>query len=115
MFQTTVVSPVGQFSRTFKALNTQIRTSPSEKLPLTLSILDDLLIAQELLTRTTIPANSTEGLQREINALEREAKGVGSVGVSDVVEDVKRRGQAVTSLPLDAGIIDLTIDVPAHT
>ena len=112
MFQATVVSPVGQFSRTFKALNTQIRTSPSQNLPLTLSILDDLLVAQEMLSRTTIPASSTEGLRREINGLEREARGVGAVGVGDVVEDVKRRGQAVTSLPSDGTIIDLTIDVP---
>lgn len=112
LFQATAVSPISQFSRTFKALNTQIRTSPSQKLPLTLSILDDLFIAQEMLAQTTIPPSCTDSLRKEINGLEREAKGVGAVGVGDVVEDVKRRGQNVASLPPDGNIIDLTTDVP---
>ena len=115
LFQATVVSPIAQFSRTFKALNTQIRSSPSQKLPLTLSILDDLFVAQEMLARTTIPPSCTEGLRKEINGLEREAKGVGAVGVGDVVEDVRRRGQSVTSLPSDGNIIDFTTDVPTLT
>lgn len=112
IFQSTSIPPMGQFSRTFKALNTQIRTSPSQNLPLILSILEDLIIAQETVSRITIiPKDSIEMLKREINGLEREAKGVGAVGVGDVVEDVKRRGQAVLSLPSDGGIIDLTTDV----
>src|ERR1700721_2724977 len=95
VFTATSMSPMGQFSRTFKALNTQIRTSPSQNLPLTLAILDDLTIAQEMISQTTIPRDSVESIRREINALEREAKGVGGVGVGDVVEDVKRRGQNI--------------------
>src|SRR5271156_3052066 len=93
IFTSTSLTPMSQFSRTFKALNTQIRTSPSQNLPLTLSILDDLGIAQEMLNRTGLPRDSVDSLRREINGLEREAKGVGAVGVGDVVEDVKRRGQ----------------------
>lgn len=114
IFQSTSIPPMGQFSRTFKALNTQIRTSPSQNLPLILSILEDLTVAQELFSRTAVPRDSIDMIKREINGLEREAKGVGAVGVSDVVEDIKRRGQAIFSLPSDGGIIELTTDVKAH-
>ena len=114
VFLATSASPMNQFSRTFKALNNQIRTSPSQNLPLTLSILDDLTIAQEMIARTTIPADSVDTIQREIAALEREAKGIGAVGVGDVVEEVKRRGQGVMNLPSDGGIISLTNDVTIH-
>jgi hypothetical protein len=106
---------MGQFSRTFKALNTIIRGSPSQNLPLTLSILDDLTAAQDLLARTTIPQDAMEAIRREINALEREAKGIGGVGVGDVVEDIKRRGQNIVTLPSDGGLIDLTTDVFSHS
>ena len=67
--------------------------------------------AQELIFRTAMPKDAIESIRREINCLEREVKGVGAVGVGDVVEDVRRRGQSITTLPSDAGIIDLTNDV----
>jgi hypothetical protein len=111
IFEKTSINPMGLFARTFKALNTQIRGSPSQNLPLTLSILDDLTSAQDLISRSTIPQGSIDSLRREINALEREAKGVGAVGVGDVVEEIRRRGQGVLFLPPDGGIIDLTTDV----
>ena len=102
---------MGQISRTFKALTTQIRAAPSQNLPLILSILEDLTISQEMFSRTTFPQDSVDSIRREINGLEREAKGVGAVGVSDIIEDIRRRGQAVVTLPSDSGIIDLTTDV----
>lgn len=102
---------MGSFSRTFKALNTQIRTSPGHLLPLILSILDDMTDSQELISVVAIPKDTIDSFKREINGLEREAKGVGAVGVGDVVEEVRRRGQSITTLPSDAGIIDLTNDV----
>ena len=106
---------MGSFSRTFKALNTQIRASPGHLLPLILSILDDMSVCQELISQVAIPIDTIDSLKREINSLERESKGVGTVGVGDVVEDVRRRGQSITTLPSDAGIIDLTNDVsPQH-
>lgn len=111
VFEKTSTSAMGLFARTFKALNTQIRSSPSQNLPLSLGILEDLTSAQEGITKSNLPSSVIEQLRREINALEREAKGVGAVGVGDVVEDVKRRGQGVLSLPSDGGIIDLTGDV----
>jgi Exo70 exocyst complex subunit len=111
VFEKTAIAPMGLFSRTFKALNTQIRSSPSQNLPLTLSILDDLTFAQDMISRSTVSSGSVEVLRKEINTLEREAKGVGAVGVGDVVEDVRRRGQGVLSLPSDGGIIDLTSEV----
>lgn len=111
VFLATSASAMSQFSRTFKALNNQIRTSPSQNLPMTLSILDDLANAQELIAQSTIPADSLETIRREMVNLEREAKGIGGLGVGDVVEDVKRRGQGVLILPSDAGIIPLTTDV----
>lgn len=58
-----------------------------------------------------IPQGGIDALRREINVLEREAKGVGAVGVGDVIEEIRRRGQGVLSLPSDGGIIDLTTDV----
>lgn len=115
VFIATSIPPMGQFSRTFKALNTIIRGSPSQNLPLTLSILDDLTTAQELIARTTIPHDAIEAIRREINGLEREAKGVGGVGVGDVVEDIKRRGQNIVTLPSDGGLIDLTTDVSVRS
>jgi Exo70 exocyst complex subunit len=111
VFQSTSIPPIGQFSRTFKALNTQIRTSPTQNLQLILSILEDLTTAQEMFTRIQIPKDAIDTIQREINSLEREAKGVGAVGIGDVIEDVKRRGQNIISLPSDGGIIDLTGEV----
>ena len=111
IFEKTCMNPMGLFARTFKALNTQIRSSPSQNLPLTLSILDDLTSAQELIARSMIPQGGIDALRREINVLEREAKGVGAVGVGDVIEEIRRRGQGVLSLPSDGGIIDLTTDV----
>lgn len=116
VFQSTSIPPIGQFSRTFKALNTQIRTSPNQNLQLILSILEDLTGAQEMFSRVQIPKDAIDTIKREINSLEREAKGIGAVGVGDVIEDVKRRGQNIISLPSDGGIIDLTGDVtpPYH-
>jgi hypothetical protein len=102
---------MGQFSRTFKVLNTQIRGSPSQNLPLTLSILDDLILAQELLDQSLIPKEFIETIRRELGGVEREAKSAGAIGVGDVIEDVKRRGQAITILPSDGGLIELTTDV----
>jgi hypothetical protein len=101
------------FSRTFKALNTQIRGAPAQNLPLILSILDDLGFAQEVLGRTTVSGGTVEGIRKDILGLEREARGIGGVGVGDVIEDVKRRGGNVVILPSDGGIVDLTIDVRA--
>jgi len=115
IFEKTASAPMGLFSRTFKALNTQIRSSPSQNLPLTLSILDDLTVAQDMISRSTVSSGSVEVLRKEINTLEREAKGVGAVGVGDVIEDVRRRGQGVLSLPSDGGIIDLTTDVSSSS
>jgi hypothetical protein len=111
VFVSTSLPCIGSFSRTFKALNTQIRASPGHLLPLILSILDDMAVSQELVSQTTVPKDTVESFKREINGLEREARGVGAVGVGDVVEDVRRRGQSITTLPSDAGIMDLTIDV----
>lgn len=114
-FTSTSLQCMGSFSRTFKALNTQIRASPGHLLPLILSILDDMSVCQEFISQVTIPKDTIDSLKREVNSLEREAKGVGTVGVGDVVEDVRRRGQSITTLPSDAGIIDLTNDVsPQH-
>ena len=111
VFSATSRAPMGQFSRTFKALNTQIRTSPGQNLPLTLSTLDDLIVAQELLVTTAMPKDSIDSLRREITTLEREAKSVGGLGIGDIIEDVKRRAQNILTLPFDAGITDLTTDV----
>jgi len=111
VFQSTSIPPIGQFSRTFKALNIQIRTSPSQNLQLTLSILEDLTTAQEMFSRVQIPKDAIDTIKREINSLEREAKGVGAVGIGDIAEDIKRRGQNIISLPSDGGIIDLTGEV----
>lgn len=105
---------MSSFSRTFKALITQIRASPGHLLPLILTILDDMTVSQELISLAAIPKDTIDSFKREINTLEREAKGVGVVGVGDVVEDVRRRGQLITTLPSDAGIIDLTTDVSPH-
>ena len=114
VFTSTSLPCMGSFSRTFKALNAQMRTSPGHLLPLILSILDDMTVAQELISLAAIPKDTIESIRREINGLEREVKGVGAVGVGDVVEDVRRRGQSITTLPSDAGIIDLTNDVLAY-
>jgi hypothetical protein len=111
IFTSTSLVPIGQFSRTFKALNTQIRTSPSQNLTLTLSILDDVTPAQELISQSAIPKESLDTIRREINTLEREAKSVGAIGVNDVLDDIKRKGQSIITLPSDGGIIDLTTDV----
>jgi len=43
--------------------------------------------------------------------MEREAKGVGGVGISDVLEEIKRRSSTIISLPSDGNMIDLTTDV----
>jgi len=102
---------MGQLSRTFKALTTQIRTNPSLNLPLTLSILDDVGVALDVIGRTTLAKETVDGIRREIGGLEREAKGVGGVGISDMIEDIKRRGAAINSLPSDGNIIDLTVEV----
>jgi hypothetical protein len=102
---------LSQLSRTFKALNTSIRTSPSQNLPLTLSILEDVAVAQDSIARSQLPRETVDGLKRECTGLEREAKGVGAVGVADIMEDIKRRGQGVLALPADASVIDLTTDV----
>jgi hypothetical protein len=78
-------------------------------------VLEELDVMQDLLTRHTFPGRFAESIRREISALEREARGVGSVGVTDVIEEIKRRGEKLMSLPSDAGIIDLTTDVfPMH-
>jgi exocyst complex protein 7 len=117
IFTVTATGPLQLFSRTFKALNTQIRTSPSQNFTLVLSILDDLTFAQELLTRTSIPSTTIEGIRKDIAALEREAKGIGGVGVGDIIEDVKRRGNNVLTLPSDGGVIEFTteVSIPNYT
>jgi len=113
VLMSTSIPPMGQFSRTFKALNTQIRGNPSANFRLTLTILEDLGLAQELIENTSLPRESVEGIKKEIATLEREAKGIGAVGVGDVIEDVKRRANNVLMLPSDANVIDLTVDVCA--
>ena len=115
IFVNTSASPLSQLSRTFKALNTYVRSSPSQNMLLTLSILEDLAVAEDIIAQSTLPLETIESIKRETTGLEREAKGVGTVGVADVVEDIKRRGQSVLTLPSDAGIIDLTVDVPIST
>jgi hypothetical protein len=112
IFFATSVSAMNLFSRTFKALSTQIRGAANQNLPLILSILDDLTVAQDIFSRTTISKDVIDGMSKDIATLEREARGIGGVGVGDVVEDVRRRGAAVASLPGDGGIIDLTTEVP---
>ena len=107
----TATGALSQLSRSFKAITTQIRTNPSQNLSLILSILDDLSIFQDILGRTSLPREMVEALRRELTGLEREAKGVGGVGISDVLEDIKRRGSGIVALPSDGNIIDLTPDV----
>jgi len=111
VFMSTSIPPMGQFSRTFKALNTQIRGNPSSNFRLTLTILEDLALAQELIDKSSLPRESVDGIKKDIVALEREARGIAAVGVGDVIEDVKRRGNNVLMLPADANVIDLTVDV----
>jgi hypothetical protein len=111
LFTATMTAALTSLFRTFKTLTTQIRTSPNQDLPLTLSILDDLVVIQEILAKTSVPKDFVDGIRREVAGLEREAKGVGGVGVTDVIEEIKRRGQQIVQLPMDAGLIDLTADV----
>jgi hypothetical protein len=111
VFIQTSLPQLSQLSRTFKALNTSIRTSPSQNLPLTLSILEDVAVVQDSISRSQLPRETVDGLKRECTGLEREAKGVGAVGVADIMEDIKRRGNGVLTLPADASVIDLTTDV----
>ena len=115
VFVNTSLSPLSQFSRTVKALSTYVRSSPSQNIFLTLSILEDVSVAEDIIAQSTLPRETIESIKRESTGLEREAKGVGTVGVADVMEDIKRRGQSVLTLPSDAGIIDLTVDVPIST
>jgi hypothetical protein len=80
-------------------------------LPLTLSILEAVAGAQDIIAQSKLPKETVDAMKRESVGLEREAKGVGAAGVADVMEDIRRRGQNVVILPFDAGIIDLTNDV----
>jgi len=72
-------------------------------------------VAEDIIAQSTLPRETVDSIKRESTGLEREAKGVGTVGVADVMEDIKRRGQSVLTLPSDAGIIDLTVDVLTST
>jgi Exo70 exocyst complex subunit len=106
-----IANPMGQISRTFKALNTQIRSSPNSNLTLALGIMDDLGVCQESFERSAIPKDIVDGMRKELIGLEKEAKGIGAAGVGDVLDEIKRRGQFLTTLPPDGSVIDLTIDV----
>jgi hypothetical protein len=111
----TATGALGQVSRAFKAVTTQIRTNPSQNLPLTLSILDDISIVQDLMKKTSLPKEALDNIRKETLGMERDAKGVGGVGISDVLEEIKRRGATIVSLPSDGNLIDLTGDVSPYS